>query len=90
MKTKPKPPVKLPKARVMYACSYKHLHNIDTLTPIYNGKIPTLDQIPVAVLPCRTRQEAREIVRLFSCDAEEFTARNSQGHLLKHMRRTRP
>lgn len=37
-------------ARVMWATKYAHPDNRGILTPIYNGRIPGLSQIPVLVL----------------------------------------
>ena len=58
-KSRPKPERKMPVACVMWATSYMHLHNKDKLTPIYNGKIPDLNQIPVLVTPYSTHRQAK-------------------------------
>lgn len=73
MKTKPKPPVKLPKAQpipsTMYAAYDARPGRGKIALVRYNKKLAlgsvssSFGITPVAVLPCRTRQEARGIVR---------------------------
>lgn len=97
---KTKPPVKLPKAQpipsIMYAAYDARPGRGKIALVRYDKKLAlgsvssSFRIIPCAVLPCRNRQGAREIVRLFTCGAVEFTARNSQGHLLESMRKSRP
>lgn len=61
-----------PKGRVMYGTLYRNPHNRGILTPIYHGKIPELDQIPVAVIPASSAKAARQIVKLHARSEEEL------------------
>lgn len=63
MPTKPKPPVKLPPAKIGHV---KHCDFIDWSGTLLVQRNPLLgdDYLYCAVLPCRNRQEARGIVRL--------------------------
>lgn len=61
---KPKPPVKLPKGRVLYATT-NCVTDLAVGAELHRWQ-SRLHCHPVAVLPCRNRQAAREIVRLHS------------------------
>lgn len=66
MTKSPKPPARVAKARVMYAHLIP-LTGLCTFIHIKRGR----DRKPVAVIPTRTRREAREICRLHSMTVEQ-------------------